>query len=369
MRAVGIILAGGKRNTLGVLTNHRNVAAMPIGGSYRSIDFALSNLSNSGIKKVAVISQYSARSLADHISSSKWWDFGRKKTGLFLFTPTLLSQDTFGFKGTADCIYQNIDFLKKSNEPYVVITSGEQIFKIDYEKLIKYHEQKNADITIVYKDMNTFDVQDYGVIGLDENDQMIDFEEKPLNPQFTTVSLGTYVIGREVLIKLLEQLESEGRYSFVSDIIIRYRKKLKIYGYHFKGYWRRIRDINEFHRINMDFLTSEVRDLFFNTYPYIYTKAKDEPPAKFNNNAHVNNSIVSGGDIINGEVQDSVLFRKVFVGEGTVVKDSIIMEGATIGKNCRIENAILDKQVFVSDGQQVVGTKDDIILLEKRDIV
>lgn len=369
MRAIGIILAGGKRNSLGVLTKQRNVAAMPVGGSYRSIDFALSNLSNSGIKKVAVISQYSARSLSDHIGSSKWWDFGRKKSGLFLFTPNMLDQEIYGFKGTADAIFQNIDFLKKSNEPYVIITSGEQIYKMDYEKMIKYHEQTNSDITIAYKDMNTYDVEDYGVIGLDENKQMVDFEEKPLNPQFTTVSLGIYVIGRELLIKLLEQLEREGRYNFVSDIIIRYRKKLKIYGYHFEGYWKRIRDINEFYRINMDFLTPEVRRLFFNTYPYIYTKAKDEPPTKFNNQVKVTNSIVSGGDIINGTIENSVVFKKVFVGEGSYIKDSIIMEGATIGKGCIIENAILDKQVFVSDGQKVIGSKDQIILLEKRNIV
>ena len=210
MRAIGIVLAGGKRTTLGVLTKQRNVAAMPIGGSYRSIDFALSNLSNSGIKKVAVISQYSARSLADHIGSSKWWDFGRKKTGLFLFTPNMASQDSFSFRGTADCIYQNIEFLKKSNEPYVVITSGEEIYKIDYEKVIKYHEQKGADITIIYKDMKTYEVQDYGVIGLDENDRMLEFEEKPIDPQNTTVSLGEYVIGRELLIRLLEELEADG---------------------------------------------------------------------------------------------------------------------------------------------------------------
>lgn len=369
MRAVGIVLAGGKRTTLGVLAKQRNVAAMPIGGSYRSIDFALSNLSNSGIKKVAVISQYSARSLADHIGSSKWWDFGRKKTGLFLFTPNMSSQDSFGFKGTADCIFQNIEFLKKSNEPYVVITSGEEIYKIDYEKVIKAHEQKGADITIIYKDMKTYEVQDYGVIGLDENDRMIEFEEKPIDPQNTTVSLGEYVIGRELLIRLLEELEADGRYSIVNDIVMRYRKKLKIYGYHYEGYWRRIRDIPEFYHINMDFLTPEVRGLFFNEYPYISTKAKDEPPAKFNAQAKAVNSIISGGDIINGQVESSVLFRRVFVGEGSIVKNSIIMEGATIGKGCVIENAILDKQVFISDGQKVIGTKDKIILLEKRNVV
>lgn len=369
MRAIGIVLAGGKRSTLGVLTKQRNVAAMPIGGSYRSIDFVLSNLSNSGIKKVAVISQYSARSLADHIGSSKWWDFGRKKTGLFLFTPTMLNQDAYGYRGTADSIFQNIDFLKKSNEPYVVITSGEHIYKMDFDKLIKYHEHKKADMTIVYKDMHTFDINDYGVICLDQDNRMLDFEEKPIDPQYSTVSLGTYVISRELLIKLLEELEADGRYSIVNDIIMRYRKKLKIYGYEFEGYWKRIRDINEFYRINMDFLKPDVRNLFFNEYPYISTKAKDEPPAKFNSAAKVVNSIISGGDIINGHIDHSVLFRKVFVGEGSQVKNSIIMEGATIGKGCIIENAILDKQVFVSDGQKVVGTKDKIILLEKRNIV
>ncbi len=369
MRAIGIILAGGKRNTLGVLTKQRNLAAMPVGGSYRAIDFALSNLSNSGIKKVAIIAQYSARSLADHISSSKWWDFGRKKTGLFLFTPNMSSQEGFGFRGTADCIFQNIEFLKKSNEPYVVITSGEQVYRMDFEKIIRYHEKKGADLTIVCKDMHSYNVEEYGVIGLDYDNKMVEFEEKPLNPQYSTVSLGIYVISRELLIKLLEELEADGRYSIVNDIIIRYRKKLKIYGYMFEDYWKSIRDINEFYQLNMDFLTPQVRKLFFNTYPYISTKAKDEPPAKFNSEVHANNSIISGGDIINGKIENSVLFRKVFVGEGSVIKDSIIMEGATIGKGCVIENAILDKQVFVSDGQHVIGTKDKIILLEKRNIV
>lgn len=369
MKAIGIILAGGKRNSLGALTKQRNASAMPIGGTYRAIDFALSNLSNSGIKKVAVVSQYNSRSLADHISSSKWWDFGRKKTGLFLFTPTMLNEEMYGYRGTADCIYQNIEFLKKSNEPYVVITSGEQIYKMDYRKIINYHVQKNADITIAYKDLNTYAVEDYGVIKLDDNKQMVEFEEKPLNPQTTTVSLGIYVIGRQLLIQLLEQLNSEGRYNFVNDIIIRYRRKLKIYGYNFEGYWRRLRDINEFYNVNMDFLKPEVRNLFFNTQPEISTKAKDEPPAKFNDNTTAVNSIISSGDVVNGNVQNSVLFRKVFIGEGSIVKNSILMEGATIGKNCVIENAILDKHAFISDGQQVIGGENDVVLVEKRNII
>lgn len=369
MKALGIVLAGGKRNTLGDLTAQRNVAAVPVGGTYRAMDFVLSNLSNSGIKKVAIIAQHNTRSLTDHISSSKWWGFGRKKTGLYMFTPHMINSETFSFKGTADAIYQNIDFLKKSNEPYVVIVSGEQISKIDFSKVIKYHEEKHADITIMCKDFMGADVRDYGVIGLDENNKMLDFEEKPLDPQHSTVSLGIYVIGRELLIHLLEELESEGRYSFVNDIIVRYRRKLNICGYLYEGYWKTIKDIETFYQINMDFLNPEIRTMLFNTYPHIYTKAKDEPPAKFNDHANTSNSIISGGDIINGTVEKSVLFRKVFVGENAVIKNSIIMEGCTIGRGAVIENAILDKQVYVSDGQRIIGNPNNIMVVSKRSIV
>lgn len=369
MKAVGIILAGGRGTQAGVLARQRNLAAMPIGGSYRAIDFSLSNLSNSGVKKVAVISQYNTRSLSDHTVSAKWWDFGRKNSGLFLFTPHMTNMHSFGFRDTADAIYQNIEFLKKSNEPYVIITSGDQVYRMDFDKVIKYHEEKKADITIVCKDFGHYNLENYGVVGIDENFRIVDFEEKPLSPQHTIASLGIYIIGRELLIKLIDQNEGEGRYSLVNDIIVRYRRKLYMYAYLFEDYWKRIGSIKEFYEINMDFLSEDIRNQFFNTYPHISTKAKDEPPAKFNSYAHVSNCIVSAGDIINGSIENSVLFRRVFVGEDSYIKDSIIMEGATIGKGCVIENAILDKEVFVSDGQHVIGTKDKIRVLEKRSIV
>lgn len=369
MKAIGIVLAGGKRNTLGVLTERRNVAAVPVGGSYRAIDFALSNFTHSGIKKVAVISQHNTRSLMDHTTSSKWWGFGRKKAGLYLFTPHMINSETFSFKGTADAIYQNIDFLKKSNEPYVVIVSGEQITKIDFSKIIKYHEKKEADITIVGKDFGHTDLKDYGVMQLDEDNRVINFEEKPLEPQGTVASLGIYVIGRELLIHLLEELESEGRYSLVNDIIVRYRRKLTMHAYLLEDYWKTIKDIQTFYQINMDFLEPSTRTYLLNTYPYISTKAKDEPPAKFNEHANITHSIISGGDIINGTVEHSVIFRRVFIGENAIVKNAIIMEGCTIGKGAVIENAILDKQVYVSEGQRIIGHPEDIMVIQKRSII
>ena len=153
MRALGIILAGGNNFKMRELSNKRAIAAMPVAGSYRAIDFALSNMANSHISKVAVLTQFNSRSLNEHLSSSKWWDFGRKQGGLFVFTPTITPDNGYWYQGTADAIYQNIDFLKKSHEPYVVIASGDGVYKIDFEKVLEYHIEKGADITIVCKDM------------------------------------------------------------------------------------------------------------------------------------------------------------------------------------------------------------------------
>ncbi len=369
MRALGIILAGGKSERLKDLTDHRAIAAMPVGSCYRAIDFSLSNMANSGVSKVAVITQYNSRSLLDHLSSAKWWDFGRKQGGLFIFTPFLSNDNAFWYRGTADSIYQNLTFLKRSNEPYVIITSGDHVYKMDYNKILEYHKQKEADITIVCKNMRDGDVSNYGVVELDEEGRMKEFEEKPLDPQSSTISVGIYVIQRTLLIKLLEEIMPEGRYDIVKDIIIRYRRKLKTYAYMFDGYWSNINNVQSYYQTNMDFLDREVRGLLLKQAPYIATKAKDEPPAKYNVGACAKGSLIGSGCILNGCIEHSVLFRKVFTGENSHIRGSIIMEGSYVGNNCVIENAILDKEVVVSDGKQIIGTKENPIILKKGTVV
>ena len=367
MKAIGIILAGGSSEMrLGELTSTRAASALPIGSCYRAIDFPLSNMTNSGINKVAVITQYNSRSLHDHLASSKWWDLGRKQGGLFVFTPYLSNDNSYWFRGTADSIYQNISFLKRSNEPNVIIASGDSIYKMDYRDVVQYHKEKNADITIVYKDMKQEDVTKFGVMALDQDNRVIDFEEKPLEPQTSNASLGIYVISRTLLIDLLEKIIPEGRMDLVKDIIIRYRRKLRIYGYHFDGYWSSIgRGIQEYYYTNMDFLKKEVRDKFTKEYPYIETKPKDEPPVKYNMGAQVKDAICGSGSILNGTVEHSVLFRRVYTGEHSVVKNAIVMEGCVIGNGCVIENAILDKNVVVSDGKKVIGKEGVPLILAK----
>jgi len=371
MKALGIILAGGGHNRrLGKLTETRASSAMPVGGCYRCIDFTLSNMSNSGINKVAVITQYNSRSLHDHLSSSKWWDLGRKQGGLFTFSPYLSDDSSYWYRGTADSIYQNISFLRRSNEPYVVITSGNSVHKIDYINILEYHLQKEADITIVYSQLPSGDdIRQYGAMELDEDGRVIEFEEKPLESQSRLASLGIYVLSRTLLIKLLESINSEGRYELAQDILMRYRKRLRIFGYHHEGYWRTLNSVRSYYDSNMDFLQKDVRDLFNSEYPYISTKPKDEPPAKYNIGANVRDSLVGSGAILNGNVFHSVLFRKIYTGEGSYIANSIVMDGCYIGNHCVVENAILDKEVVLSDGKQIVGPDDEPVIVTKRTVL
>lgn len=372
MKAIGIILAGGNSERLKELCAVRAIAAMPVASSYRAIDFTLSNMSNSGIRKVAVITQYNSRSLHDHLSSAKWWDLDRKEGGLYIFTPFLSNSNSFWFRGVADSIYQNISFLKRSHEPYVVIASGDAVYKMDYQKVLEYHVAKNADVTIVTQNVANQldkDPQYFGVMSFDDDMKMTSFEEKPIEPRSNNISLGIYVISRTLLIKLLENAIPKGYYDFVKDIILRNRKDLNVYGYEYDGYWNTLNSIEAYVQTNMDFLKKDIRSNLLYKAPYIDTKPSDDPPAKYNPTADVKGALVGTGSIIDGSVADSILFRKVKISEGASVKSSIIMKGSYIGKNCVIENAIIDKECVISDGKQIIGTKEEPIVIKKGQVV
>ena len=251
MRAVGIVLAGGNGKRMKQLSEKRAVAAMPIAGSYRSIDFVLSNMSNSHIQNVAVFSQYNAKALNEHLNSSKWWDFGRKQGGLYVFNPTITYDNNSWYRGTADAMHQNIEFLKKSHEPYVVITSADGIYTLDYNKVLEYHIDKKADITVVctrISDMN--EATRFGVIKLDSDNRISEFEEKPIVADSDIVSTGVYILRRRLLIELLEKADEEERYDFVKDILIRNKSVKRIYGYMMNTYWSNIATVDSYFNTN-----------------------------------------------------------------------------------------------------------------------
>ena len=369
MRAIGIILAGGNSKRMRELSNKRAISAMPIAGSYRSIDFALSNMSNSHVQNVAVFTQYNSRSLNEHLSSSKWWDFGRKQGGLYIFTPTITAEHNDWYRGTADALYQNLTFLKNSHEPYVVIASGDCVYKLDYAKVLEYHIEKKADITVVCKDMGPEeDITRFGVVKTNADGRITDFQEKPMVAESNTISCGIYVVRRRQLIELIERCAQEDRYDFVNDILVRYRNLKRIYAYKIDSYWSNIASVESYYKTNMDFLKPEVRDYFFRKYPEIYTKVGDMPPAKYNPGASVKNSLVASGSIINGVVENSVLFRQAYIGNNCVIKNSIILNDVYIGDNTVIENCIVESRDTIRANTTYIGTPDNVkIVIEKNE--
>ncbi len=369
MRAIGIVLAGGKSKRMRQLSEHRAIAAMPVAGNYRSIDFVLSNMSNSHIPSVAVITQYNSRSLNEHLNSSKWWDFGRKQGGLYLFTPTITPENNEWYRGTADALYQNISFLKNSHEPYVVLAAGDGIYKLDYNRVLEYHVEKKADITVVCKTLpSSEDVTRFGVVKLNEDGRITDFQEKPVLAESNTVSCGIYVIRRRQLIEMIERAAEEDRYDFVKDILVRYRNLKRIYAYELDTYWSNIASVESYYKTNMDFLKPEVRNYFFREYPEIYSKIGDLPPAKYNPGAAVRNSLVSSGSIINGQVENSILFRQAYIGNNCIIKNSIILNDVYIGDNTVIENCIVESRDTIRANTTYIGSPEDIkIVVEKNE--
>ena len=368
MKAIGIILAGGNNKRMKELSYNRAIAAMPMVGTYRSIDFALSNMSNSRIQKVAVLTQYNTVSLNEHLNSSKWWDFGRKQGGLYVFTPTITAENSNWYRGTADALYQNLHFLKRSHEPYVVLASGDGIYKLDYNKILEYHIQKRADITVVCKEMpEGEDLSRFGQVKADDDGRIRGYEEKPMVETSRNVSCGIYVIRRRQLIDLIEHCAEDDRHDFVTDILIRYKNLKKIYGYKIKDYWSNISTVDAYYQTNMDFLKPEVREYFFRTQPSIYSKVSDLPPAKYNPGSMVKNSLVASGSIINGTVENSILFKKTFVGNNCVIKNSIILNDVYLGDNVYIENCIVESRDTIRANTRYVGENGVRVVVEKNE--
>ena len=367
MRAVGMILAGGNSYRMKELSKKTAIAALPIAGSFRSIDFALSSMSNSRIQKVAVLTQYNSRSLNVHLNSSTWWDFGRKQGGLFVFPPMVTADNSFWYRGTADAIHQNLDFLKNCHEPYVVIAAGDGVYKLDFNKVLEYHISKKADVTVVCKDIQgTEDITRFGVLKLNDDCRIEQFDEKPMAANSNTISCGIYVVRRRQLIELIEKSVAEERFDFVRDVLIRYKDVKRIYGYKMDSYWSNIASVESYFQTNMDFLKPEIRDYFFRQYPDIHSKVDDLPPVKYNPGSEVKNSLVSSGSIINGYVENSLIFKSVFVGERCYIKNSIIMNDVYLGDNVHLENCIVESGDTIRPNAYYVG-ENGIKIIDETD--
>lgn len=364
-----MLLAGGQGSRLFALTQKKAKPAVSYGGKYKIIDFPLSNCTNSGIDTVGVLTQYEPLELNAYIGTGGFWDLDSLNGGAYVLPPYMKGETGNWYRGTADAIYQNITFLKNSHEPYVVIASGDGIYKLDYNKVLEFHIAKRADITVVCTECkDQSEVERFGVLRMNDDCRIEEFEEKPIVSSYNTVSTGIYVIRRRQLIELLERTAQEGRHDFVNDILIRYKNLKRIYGYKIDSYWSNISTADAYYRTNMAFLDPEIRNYFFRQEPAVKTKIDDLPPAKYNAGAVVKNSLVASGCIINGTVENSVLFKDVFVGNNCVIKNSVILNDVYLGDNTHIENCIVESRDTIRAGSNYCANDGEVkIVVEKNE--
>ncbi|MCR5350656.1 MAG: glucose-1-phosphate adenylyltransferase [Acholeplasmatales bacterium] len=352
METLALILAGGRGSRLDILSERRSKPAVPFAGKFRIIDFALSNCTNSGIYQIGILTQYLPLSLNEHIGVGKPWDLDRRDSFV-----TLLQPNNSWYNGTADAIRKNLEFVKRYASKYVLILSGDHIYKMDYSKLIEQHKKTGADLTIAAKIVPMEEASRFGILEADETLRINKFVEKPKNPQSNKASMGIYVFSTQALIDAIEAHPEIDDLDFGMHIIPEMINTKKVYCYEYYDYWKDVGTYDSYMEANLELCHDTSLDLYDPKWK-IYTKSEDLPPVKVGETATIKTSLVSNGCKIDGDVEDSVLSPGVIVGEGSCVKNSVILNDVKIGKGCKIENAIIDKETVIGDNS-VIGFGDD----------
>ena len=365
-KCVAMLLAGGKGSRLNSLTKTIAKPAVPFGGKYRIIDFTLSNCSNSGIDTVGVLTQYQPLLLNSYIGIGSAWDLDRKNGGVTVLPPYSESSEVKWYTGTASAIYQNLNYLKQYQPEYVLILSGDHIYKMNYESMLEYHIEKRADVTISLIEVPWVEASRFGIMNTNEDMRIIEFEEKPANPKNNMASMGIYIFSWNVLKEYLE-MDDRNPYSshdFGKDVIpLLLEEGKKLFAYPFKGYWKDVGTVQSLWEANMDLLNEKCDLDLFDQAWRIYSVNPNQPPQYISPEALVKESLINEGCSIEGDIEKSVLFHSVFVGTGSKIKESVIMPDASIGKNCYIEKAIVPPETIIPDGTVIRSLDDEIILV------
>ncbi|WP_031514561.1 glucose-1-phosphate adenylyltransferase [Desulfofalx alkaliphila] len=351
-QCVAMLLAGGQGSRLGILTHKLAKPAVPFGGKYRIIDFPLSNCYNSGIDTVGVLTQYQPLKLNSYIGIGSPWDLDRKNGGVTLLPPFVREKGGEWYKGTANAIYQNISFLDIYNPDYVLVLSGDHIYKMDYSLMLEYHKNKNADATIAVIKVPWDEAHRFGILNTDLNNKIIEFEEKPKNPKSNYASMGIYTFNWKLLREYLiaDEKDADSENDFGKNIIPKMLTNGEnLFAYNFTGYWKDVGTVKSLWEANMDLLSDNPKLDLYDPHWRIYSVNPSKPPQYISEQAVVTCSLISEGCQIFGNVNHSVLFTGVYVGEGSVIKDSIIMPGVTIGRNVLISKAIVCEKTVVGD--------------------
>ena len=353
---LAMLLAGGQGSRLGILTKNIAKPAVPYGGKYRIIDFPLSNCINSGIETVGVLTQYQPLELNDYIGNGSAWDLDRVRGGVHILSPYQQIKGTQWYKGTANAIYQNINFIDRYNPEYVAVLSGDHIYKMDYSKMLAYHKEKNAACTIAMLEVPWEEASRFGLMFVNDDGSISEFEEKPKNPKSNKASMGVYIFTWSVLRKYLiddENNPSSGN-DFGHDVIpAMHSAGERLFAYQFDGYWKDVGTIDSLWEANLDLLNPKVDlDLSDNSWK-IYSKTTAAPPHFISDKAAVENSMIAEGCEIDGEVDYSILFSNVTVEKGATVRYSIVMPGTVIRSGALVEYSIVAENAVIDENAHV----------------
>lgn len=360
-----------EEDRLGLLIKGRSLATIPFIGRYRLIDFYLSNMVNSGIANVGILVKKNYRSLLGHVRSPKEWDLDRKNDGIFILPPDNENQHWNNLRGDLEILQGNLDYLIRSKQKYVLITSSNIICNIDYNKAVDYHKSNDNDVTVIYKDFKDTrnDILDYTQLNIDDNNKILGMDINTNKISGGRVSLESYVMSKSLLIDIIYECINKGEYDLVKDGIIKNLNRYKVFGYEFSGEILKINSVKSYYDNSMKLLDNENWcELFFEPNN-IYTKMKDLAPVKYGKDSDVTNSLIANGSIINGEVKNSIIFRNVKVEKGAIIKNSIIMQNTVISKDAVLENVIADKDCFISKDNKFKGSKTYPMVIEKNTII
>ena len=357
---IAMLLAGGQGSRLGVLTSKVAKPAVSFGGKYRIIDFPLSNCINSGVDTVGVLTQYQPLRLNAHIGIGIPWDLDRNVGGVSVLPPYEKSSSSEWYSGTANAIYQNLEYMQSYNPEYVLILSGDHIYKMDYEVMLNYHKASHADVTIAAMPVPMEEASRFGVVITDENGKIQEFEEKPEHPRSNLASMGIYIFSWKVLKEALIANAEVPGCDFGKHVIpYCHEKGQRLFAYEYNGYWKDVGTLGSYWEANMELIDIIPEFNLYEEFWKIYTRSEIIPPQYIAEDAVVTRSIISEGTDVYGEVHNSVIGSGVTIGKGSVIRDSIIMKNTVIGENCVIDRAIIAENSVVGD-RAVLGVGEDI---------
>ena len=366
-KILGLIFANTNEKNLPDLTAYRTTGSVPFGGKYRLIDFPLSNMSNSGINNIGIVTNSNFQSLMDHVGSGAAWDLARRRSALSILPP----YGGHTFANIIETIFNLHGYIEHGDEEYVLISPSDCVHNMDYTKLYRFADENGADITFVYVRRSVRMITDdfRCILDVDGEGRVAKIMATPVSDAECCLNIGVILIKKAVLMGLIRQAMSESKYSFVRDVLQKALERYRLFAYELTGYCEIIGSVKEYYEANMKLMDRDTRYRLFDYRRPIYTKVRDDVPSRYGLNSHVRGSLIAQGCVINGSVENSIISKGVYIGEGAVIKDCIIMQDSVIGENAELANIVVDKDVTVSRGTKLNGSPSYPMYIAKKSIV